>query len=332
MTTPGNVLVAGGAGFIGSHVCKRLAGEGFRPVVLDNLSRGYKSAVKWGPLEVGDIADRSRVREVLGRYRPIAVMHFSAFINVGESVTNPLLYYSNNAGSTAIFLQSVVEHGILPFVFSSTAAIYGLPDAVPIDEDHPHRPINPYGYSKLHVEHMLEDANKAHELPWVALRYFNAAGSDPDGEIGEQHEPETHLIPLVLRAALTGSPVSIYGEDYDTPDGTCVRDYIHVNDLADAHILALKYLLSGGQSCSMNLANCRGFSVREVIATAERVCGRPIAVKMAPRRAGDPAVLIGKAERARTLLGWTPARSDLELQVRDAWNWIQCHRQRVSGR
>lgn len=320
------VLVAGGAGFIGSHVCKRLAGAGFQPVVYDNLSRGYKSSVKWGPLEIGDIADRVRVREVLNQYHPIAVMHFSAFINVGESVNNPLLYYSNNAGSTAIFLQSIVEHGILPFIFSSTAAVYGLPDAIPIDEDHPHRPINAYGSSKLHVEHMLGDANKAHGLPWVALRYFNAAGSDPDGEIGEKHEPETHLIPLVLRAALTGTPVSIFGDDYDTPDGTCVRDYIHVNDLADAHILALKYLLGGGKSCGMNLANSQGFSVREVIATAERVCGHPIAVKVAPRRPGDPPFLIGKAERAKTLLGWAPTRSDLEMQVRDAWNWLKTHR------
>src|SRR5882724_1936237 len=331
MGIPENILVAGGAGFIGSHVCKRLASVGFQPIVLDNLSRGYKSAVKWGPLEVGDIADRARVREVLDQYHPIAVMHFSAFINVGESVTNPLLYYSNNAGSTAIFLQSIVEHGILPFVFSSTAAVYGLPDAVPIDEDHPHRPINPYGSSKLHVEHMLEDVNKAHDLPWVALRYFNAAGSDPDGEIGEQHDPETHLIPLVLRAALTGSPVSIYGDDYDTSDGTCIRDYVHVNDLADAHILALKYLLGDGKSCSMNLANSRGFSVKEVIAAAERVCGRPIAVKLAPRRPGDPAILIGKTERAKALLGWSPARSDLELQVRDAWNWFRVHRRTASA-
>lgn len=326
-----NVLVTGGAGFIGSHVCKRLAANGFRPVVLDNLSRGFESAVKWGPLEVGDISDRQRVRDILGRYKPIAVMHFSAFINVGESATNPLLYYANNAGSTAVLLQSIVEHGPLPFVFSSTAAVYGLPEAIPIDEDHPRRPINPYGNSKLYVEQMLEDANKAHGLPWVALRYFNAAGSDPEGEIGERHEPETHLIPLILLAALANSAVSIFGDDYATPDGTCIRDYIHVNDLADAHILALKYLLGGGKSCGINLANSRGFSVKEVIAAAERVCGRPIAVKLAPRRPGDPAILIGKTDRAKTLLGWSPARSDLELQVRDAWNWFRVHRRTANA-
>jgi UDP-glucose-4-epimerase GalE len=194
---------------------------------------------------------------------------------------------------------------------------------VPVDEDHPHRPINPYGRSKLYVEHMLADANQASGLPWVALRYFNAAGCDPDGEIGERHDPETHLIPIVVRAALTSATVSIFGDDYDTPDGTCIRDYIHVNDLADAHILALKYLARGGKSCGINLANSQGFSVKEVLATVERVCGRSVAVKVGPRRPGDPAVLIGKTERAKELLGWSPKRSDLELQVRDAWNWYE---------
>lgn len=323
MSDAGNVLVTGGAGFIGSHVCKRLAAAGYQPIVLDNLSRGFRSSVKWGPLEVADIGDGVRVREILGRYRPVGVMHFSAFTSVGESVQQPALYYSNNVGATAVLLQAVIEHGALPFVFSSTAAIYGNPASVPVDEDHPHRPINPYGRSKLYVEHMLADANQASGLPWVALRYFNAAGSDPDGEIGERHDPETHLIPIIVRAALTGSTVSIFGDDYDTPDGTCIRDYIHVNDLADAHILALKYLVGGGKSCGINLANSKGFSVKEVLATVERVCGRSVAVKIGPRRPGDPAVLIGKTERAKELLGWSPKRSDLELQVRDAWNWYE---------
>jgi UDP-arabinose 4-epimerase len=317
------VLVTGGAGYIGSHACKRLAASGFRPVVLDNLSRGHKQAVKWGPLEVGDIADRALVRALLEKYQPVAVMHFSAFTYVGESVADPMLYYTNNVGSTAALLQSVIAHKPLPFVFSSTAATYGMPDAVPIPEDHPQRPINPYGFSKLFVEQMLADAHAAHKLPWVALRYFNAAGSDPDGEIGEDHDPETHLIPLVIRAALKGTPISVFGDDYPTPDGTCIRDYVHVMDIAEAHVLALKYLLGGGKSCGMNLANARGFSVKEVIAAAERVCGHPIALKIGPRRPGDPARLIGSPDRSRSLLGWKPARSDLEAQIRDAYNWFK---------
>lgn len=315
------VLVTGGAGYIGSHACKLLAAKGIEPVVYDNLSRGNRWAVKWGPLEEGDIADIARVRDVLKRHRPAAVMHFAAFAYVGESVEKPLLYYRNNVCGSAALLQAIVDSGQLPFVFSSTCSTYGIPDTVPIPETHPQRPINPYGFSKVVVERMLTDLD-ARGLRSVSLRYFNAAGADPDGDIGEQHDPETHLIPLVLAAARNGGAVRVFGDDYDTPDGTCIRDYIHINDIADAHVRALDYLLGGGASCALNLANARGYSVKDVIAASERVCGRPIRIEAAPRRAGDPAVLIGKADAAARILGWKPARSDLALQIADAWNWM----------
>lgn len=320
-----HILVTGGAGFIGSHVCKALAKRGFVPVVYDNLSRGHRHAVKWGPLEVGDIADGARLRAALEKYRPAAVMHFAAYINVGESVRQPLLYYRNNTAGTAALLQTLLDAGPMPVVFSSTAAVYGMPKTTPIPEDHPLLPINPYGWSKRVVEQMLVDAGVSHQLPWIALRYFNAAGADPDGEIGEEHDPETHLIPLVIKAALSGTAIQVYGTDYDTPDGTCIRDYVHVMDIADAHVKALDYLLARGESCSLNLANARGYSVNEVIAAAERVCGRSIAVNTTPRRPGDPAVLVGAANRAQSTLGWKPAHSDLEIQIRDAWNWFKAH-------
>jgi UDP-glucose-4-epimerase GalE len=260
---------------------------------------------------------------VLEQHRPAAVMHFAAYAYVGESVDNPLLYYRNNVTGTAALLQTILDFQAIPFVFSSTCSTYGVPEVIPIPEDHPQRPINPYGFSKLVVERMLTDLNMARGLRSVALRYFNAAGADPDGEIGEAHDPETHLIPLVLAAARDGNPVDVFGNDYDSADGTCVRDYIHVLDIAEAHVRALEYLVRGGASCSLNLANARGYSVKEVIATAERVSGKPIRVRMAPRRAGDPAVLVGSHERARAILGWEPTRSDLEIQIRDAWNWMQ---------
>jgi UDP-glucose-4-epimerase GalE len=316
------ILVTGGAGYIGSHVCKALAGRGHTPVVYDNLSRGHESGVKWGPLERGDIADAARLREALEKHDPAAVMHFAGYIDVGESCTDPLLYYRNNIGGSQTLLQAVVEHGPLPVVFSSTCAVYGLPQRLPIDEDHPQNPVNPYGFTKLAVERMLGDLNRAAGLRSVSLRYFNAAGADPDGEIGEAHEPETHLIPLVLAAARSGGAVDIYGTDYDTPDGTCVRDYVHVADLADAHVRALDYLLAGGASVALNLANARGYSVREVIAAAEGVTGMSIRVNAASRRAGDPPVLVGDAARARAVIGWAPERSDLRVQIADAWRWI----------
>ena len=317
------IIVTGGAGYIGSHACKVLASRGFEPIVVDNLSRGNRWAVKWGPLESSDIADSARLRAVLEQYRPAAIMHFAAYAYVGESVQDPLLYYRNNVCATASLLQTLVDFESLPIVFSSTCATYGVPERTPIAEDHPQRPINPYGFSKLVVERMLADLDVARGLRSISLRYFNAAGADPEREIGEAHDPETHLIPLVLEAARDGKPVSVFGDDYDTSDGTCIRDYVHVLDIAQAHVLALEYLLRGGASCSLNLANARGYSVKDVIASAERVTGKRIQVIRAPRRAGDPAVLIGDSSRAQTHLGWQPARSDLEMQIRDAWNWMR---------
>jgi UDP-arabinose 4-epimerase len=317
------ILVTGGAGYIGSHACKLLSAKGFEPVVYDNLSRGNRWAVKWGPLELGDIADPVRLRAVLEKYRPAALMHFAAYAYVGESVESPLLYYRNNVAGTSSLLQTVIDFKPIPVVFSSTCATYGVPETTPISEDHPQRPINPYGFSKLVVERMLADLDAVDCLCSVSLRYFNAAGADPDGKIGEAHDPEPHLIPRVLAAARDGSLLRVFGNDYDTPDGTCVRDYIHVLDIADAHVRAIDYLMGGGESCSINLANARGYSVKEVIATAERVCGKTIRVEIAPRRAGDPAVLIGTLDKAQTLLGWRPERSDLELQISDAWNWMK---------
>jgi UDP-arabinose 4-epimerase len=255
------------------------------PITFDNLSRGNLWAVKWGVLERGDIADADQLRLVLEKYKPGALTHFAAYAYVGESVERPLLYYQNNFVGTATLLRTVIDHQSVPVVFSSTCATYGLPERVPIAEDHPQRPINPYGSSKLFVERMLADVNVACGLPWMALRYFNAAGADPDGQIGEAHDPETHLIPLVLAAARSGRPVRIFGTDYNTPDGSCVRDYIHVTDIADAHVRALEYLLAGGRSCALNLANARGYSVKEVIAAAETVCGHPntVGIRRTPR-------------------------------------------------
>jgi len=320
-----NVLVTGGAGYIGSHVCKALSQKGCLPIAFDNLSRGNRWAVKWGPLEEGDIADGGRLREVLEKFDPVAVMHFAAYAYVGESVVKPLDYYRNNVAATSALLQTIIDFRPLPIIFSSSCATYGLPERVPISEDHPQRPINPYGQSKLVVERMLVDVHAAHGLPSIALRYFNAAGADTEGEIGEAHDPETHLIPLAITAARDGTAIQVFGTDYETPDGTCVRDYIHVADIADAHLSALDYLLGGGQSCALNLANSRGYSVNEVIAAAERVVGRGIRVQRAPRRPGDPPVLIGTAERARQLLGWKSDRSDLQRQIADAWRWMKNH-------
>lgn len=317
-----NILVVGGAGYIGSHACKALAEAGYRPVVYDNLSRGHAWAVKWGPLVVGEIHDVSGLRAAIDSYAPRAVMHFAAYAYVGESTETPIAYYENNFSGTVSLLRAVVDRH-LPIVFSSTCATYGVPAYLPIDEDHAQTPINPYGRSKLFVEHLLRDTDAAHRLPWVALRYFNAAGADPDGEIGEVHDPEPHLIPATLNAAATGRAVKIFGGDYDTPDGTCVRDFVHVVDIADAHVRALKYLLDGGSSLPLNLANARGYSVREVISEAEGVTGLPIKIEMAPRRPGDPPVLVGDAGRARKRLDWQPRRSDLKTQIEDAWRWYR---------
>jgi UDP-arabinose 4-epimerase len=317
------ILVTGGAGYIGSHACKALAARGYEPVTYDNLSRGNRWAVKWGPLEEGEIADGARLRTILDRYQPVAVMHFAAFAYVGESVEEPLLYCNNNVGGSIALFRAIVETRTIPVVFSSTCATYGVPERIPISEEHPQRPINPYGFSKLVVERILADVGRAHGLRSVVLRYFNAAGADPDGDIGEAHNPEPHLIPRVLAAARDGTAVTIYGDDYETADGTCIRDYIHVTDIADAHIRALEYLLFGTSSCAFNLANTQGYSVMDVIQIAQRVSGRTIRIKTAPRRPGDPPVLIGLADRAKMLLKWKPKRSALELQIADAWKWME---------
>ena len=323
------ILVTGGAGYIGSHACKALAAKGFEPIAFDNLSRGNRWAVKWGPLEQGDIADAQRVREVIAKYRPAALMHFAAFAYVGESVASPLLYYRNNVAATIALLQTLTESGPLPVVFSSTCATYGIPHSLPIAESHPQDPVNPYGFGKLVVERLLRELDASGACRSVALRYFNAAGADPEGDIGEAHDPETHLIPLVLAAGRDGRAVQVFGGDYETADGTCVRDYVHVCDIADAHLRALDYLLEGGRSCALNLANARGYSVKEVVAAAEGVIGRPIRMEVGPRRAGDPPVLIGSSARARAVLGWTPVRSDLAVQLADAWRWMKSRQDKV---
>jgi UDP-arabinose 4-epimerase len=315
-----NVLVTGGAGYIGSHTCKSLALRNYNPIVYDNLSRGNDWAVKWGPLEKGDISDTPRLMEVIARYDPLAVIHFAAYAYVGESVANPLLYYENNVVGTIGLLKAIATKR-LPFVFSSSCATYGIPERVPIAEHSAQLPINPYGHSKLMIEQVLNDLGKV-GLPWIALRYFNAAGSDPDRDIGESHDPETHLIPSVLLAALTGEPMQVFGTDYETPDGTCIRDFVHVCDLADAHVQALEHLLSGGESMALNLANERGYSVNEVIATATNISRKNIPVEYSARRPGDPAILIGEASKARNILKWRPRRSDLTIQIQDAWNWL----------
>jgi UDP-glucose-4-epimerase GalE len=316
------VLVTGGAGYVGSHTCKALAERGIEPVVYDNLSRGNRWAVKWGPLEEGDIADTVRLRAVLDRHQPAALLHFAGYASVGESVEEPLLYYQNNMAGSAALLRTLLDWRCVPVVFSSTCAVYGIPEQSPIPESHPQRPISPYGFSKLAVERMLSDLGRADGLRSISLRYFNAAGADPGGALGETHDPETHLIPRVLAAARDGTPVTVYGDDYDTPDGTCIRDYIHVVDIAAAHLCALDHLLAGGAGGAFNLANARGYSVGEVIEAARRVCGKDLRIARAPRRPGDPAALVGSAERAAALLGWRPVRSALEIQIADAWQWM----------
>jgi UDP-arabinose 4-epimerase len=320
----GTVLVTGGAGYIGSHACKALARAGYLPVTYDSLVYGHEWAVKWGPLERGDILDRSRLDQVIDQYSPSAIMHFAAFAYVGESVTDPGKYYRNNVAGSLNLLEAARDHGIEQFVFSSTCATYGIPERLPITEDTPQNPINPYGMSKLMVERMLADFGTAHGLRSIALRYFNAAGSDPDGEIGESHDPETHLIPLALDAASgRRAGVTIFGSDYETTDGTCVRDYIHVADLASAHVRAVDALEAGSPSAVFNLGNGQGFSVLEVVQSVERVTGLSVPVTRGSRRAGDPAALISDATKAKAVLGWEPRLAGLEGIVSTAWAWHQ---------
>ena len=319
-----HVLVTGGAGYIGSHACKALAAAGYVPVAFDNLVYGHEWAVKWGPFFRGDILDRAVLDTVFKQYQPIAVMHFAAFAYVGESVENPGKYYRNNVGGSLSLLEAMRDHGIGKFIFSSTCATYGVPRSVPIPETHPQNPINPYGASKLMIERMLRDFDVAHGLRSISLRYFNAAGADADGEIGEAHEPETHLIPLVLEAAAGVRPeVVVYGDDYDTADGTCVRDYIHVTDLAAAHVLALQALEAGAATTAYNLGNGRGSSVKQVIDSARAVTGRNFPVRMGARRPGDPPSLVGDATRIQKELSWQPKHADLSEMIDTAWRWQQ---------
>jgi UDP-glucose-4-epimerase GalE len=316
------ILVTGGAGYVGSHACKALAAAGHTPVTYDNLSRGHREFARWGPLEVGDLGNAAQLDATFARHRIDAVMHFAALAYVGESVEQPALYYRNNVGGTLELLEAMRRAGVKRLVFSSTCATYGVPERMPITEDLPQQPINPYGATKLMIERVLRDYDPAYGLRSVALRYFNAAGCDPDGEVGEDHEPETHLIPRVLMAADGTLPrIDVFGTDYPTPDGTCIRDYIHVADLADGHVRALDYLQRSGASTAINLGTGRAFSVREVIAAAERVTGRRIPVHEGPRRAGDPPVLVADATRARTLLGFAPRFTEVEPIVATAWRW-----------
>ena len=319
-----DILVVGGAGYIGSYMCKRLAAAGHRPVVLDNLSTGHRAAVRYGPLIQGDMADGALLRQIFADRSIAAVMHFAASCIVSESVAAPAKYYHNNVSATLALLEAMVSAGVRRFIFSSTCAVYGEPEQAPMAEDHPLRPINPYGRSKLMVERILDDFCAAYGLCAVRLRYFNAAGADPQGELGEDHRPETHLIPLVLQAASGRRPrVDIFGEDFATADGTCIRDYIHIADLAEAHRLALERLLAGGSGGVYNLGNGTGYSVREVIETARRVTGKPIPVAVTGRRAGDPAVLVGSSRRAAAELGWRPRYPDLAAIIETAWRWHQ---------
>ncbi|WP_368413272.1 UDP-glucose 4-epimerase GalE [Dongia sp.] len=317
-----HALVTGGAGYVGSHACRILAASGYQPVTLDNLSTGHRWAVKWGPLEVGDIADHGLVTALLTKYRPVAVMHFAALSLVGESGSQPARYYETNVAGTLSLLQAMQRHGLDRFVFSSTCATYGEPNSCPIDEATAQQPINTYGRSKLMVETILADFARAYGLRATALRYFNAAGAaDADG-IGEAHQPETHLIPLVIAAALgQRGPVQVFGEDYPTADETCERDYVHVNDLATAHVRALEFQDANAGFNAFNLGTGRPYSVRQVIAAVAHQAGRPVPHEMAARRAGDPPALFADPRRAREILGWSATQSSLEEIVASAWRW-----------
>lgn len=317
-----NILVVGGAGYIGSHMVWLLGQRGVHVVTLDNLSAGHRDAVLHGELVVGDMADRAVLDRVLSSRRFDAVMHFASYIQVGESVTDPAKYYLNNVAHTLALLAAMRDHGVQRFVFSSTAAVFGEPRYSPLDERHPREPINPYGRTKWMIEQALDDYDRAYGLRSVSLRYFNAAGAHPEALLGERHEPETHLVPLVLQAASGRRPhVTVFGRDYDTPDGTCIRDYIHVMDLAEAHWQALRYLADGGATRAFNLGNGDGYSVQQVVDTARAVTGRSIAVLEGARRAGDPARLVADAALARAVLQWQPRHGDLRTIVQDAWRW-----------
>jgi UDP-arabinose 4-epimerase len=323
--TTGCVLVTGGAGYIGSHAAKALHRAGYRVVVFDNLIAGHREAIKYGDWVEGDVTDVMAVRAALARYQATAVMHFAAFLDVGESVRDPVKYYRNNVVGALSVLEAMVAERVGTFVFSSTCATYGEPIDTPIVETHPQQPINSYGETKLVIERALVHFERAYGLHSIALRYFNAAGADPDGEIGEDHAPEIHLIPRAIQAAVGGPGLQVFGDDYPTPDGTCLRDYVHVSDLAQAHVKALDALIATGKSGAYNLGTGQPHSVREVIAAVERVTGRTVSWTLGPRRPGDPAVLYAAPHKAQTELGWVPQFSGLDEIVQTAWTWHRTH-------
>lgn len=317
-----SVVVTGGAGYVGSHACKALAQAGMTPIVYDNLVRGNRWAVKWGPFEEGDIQDGDRLKGVFQKYKPVAIMHFAAYAYVGESIHEPAMYYNNNLTGSLSLVNAALASGIDKIIFSSTCATYGLPHHQFINEAHPQEPINPYGASKLMVERVLRDYGEAYGLSYAILRYFNAAGADPDGEIGESHDPETHLIPLALQAAMGESgALKIFGSDYDTPDGTCVRDYIHVHDLASAHVKALERLLSAKKNIIVNLGVGHGSSVLDIVKAIENVTGLCMQTEVVERRVGDPSVLIASADLAQRILGWKPKYTDIRETIQTAYEW-----------
>jgi UDP-glucose 4-epimerase len=324
-TSPDVILVTGGAGYVGSHAAKGLRHAGYQVVIYDDLSAGHRAAARGAPLIEGNIADVDAVRRALRETRAAAVMHFAAWLVVPDSVKDPAGYYRNNVIGTLGTLEAMAAEGCRHFVFSSTCAVYGEVTETPIRETQPTNPINAYGQSKLAIEHALPHFERAYGIRSVRLRYFNAAGADPDGELGEDHAPEIHVIPRAFEAALGGRPLEVFGEDYPTPDGTCLRDYVHVSDLADAHVRAMRWLTDGGASGTYNVGTERPSSVRQVIAAVEQATGRKVDWRSAPRRAGDPAVLYASAERIRTDLGWVPRRPDLNTIVADAWRWHQAH-------
>ena len=316
------ILVTGGAGYIGSHTCKALQAAGHTPIVFDNLSNGHRDAVRWGPFEEGDITDAARLRDVLETHAPEAVIHFAGLIEVGHSVKYPGAFWHANVVGSWTLVEAMRTNGISRIVFSSTAAVYGIPETVPITENAATLPVNPYGDTKRSVETMLANHAESDGLTYAALRYFNAAGADAEGELGERHDPETHLIPLVLQVALGWrDKIAVFGTDYPTPDGTAVRDYVHVSDLATAHVAAVEHLLRGGDSLIAHLGTGNGYSVREIIETCRCVTGKPIPHEDSPRRAGDPPQLVAAADHAADRLGWTPTQSDLEAIVTTAWRW-----------
>jgi UDP-glucose 4-epimerase len=316
------ILVVGGAGYIGSHMVKTLHQANHEVVVVDDLSTGYRDSVQNAELVIGSIADRRLLADLFSRHRFNAVMHFASSIRIDESIANPEKYYRNNLTSTLTLLEAMRKSGVLRFIFSSSASVYGNPKYCPINEDHPKAPLTPYGRSKWMVEQILEDYDRAYGLKSIKLRYFNAAGADPDGQLGERHDPETHLIPLVLQVASgRRRSLTVFGRDYDTPDGTCIRDYIHVTDLVEANALALDYLMNSGESGTFNLGNSNGFSVQEIINTARTVTGREISLQEAPRREGEPPRLVADASLANKVFGWQPRYGDLETIIAHAWQW-----------